>query len=71
MNINFIYFRSAPYSEETFVAASLENGELFVRLQFNQTSEAYTVGGNRLDNGFNHLIQVSCSLFRPTIILRI
>lgn len=50
--------RSGSYSEEIFVAASLNHGELFVRLQFNQTSEAYTVGGNRLDNGYNHLIQV-------------
>ncbi|XP_036327522.1 protein crumbs isoform X3 [Rhagoletis pomonella] len=43
---------------ESFVAAELHGGELLVKMQFNGTPEAYTVGGNKLDNGHNHLIEV-------------
>ncbi|XP_073817054.1 cell polarity complex component crumbs isoform X3 [Musca autumnalis] len=42
----------------SYVAAKLQGGELLVRMQFNGTPEAYTVGGNKLDNGYNHLIEV-------------
>lgn len=45
--------------DETYIAAQLENGELLVRIQFNNnTPEAYTVGGVKLNNGYNHLIEV-------------
>lgn len=44
--------------EETYIAAQLESGELLVRIQFNGTPEAYTVGGVKLNNGHNHLIEV-------------
>jgi protein crumbs len=44
--------------DETYIAAQLEGGELLVRIQFNGTPEAYTVGGVKLDNGYNHLIEV-------------
>ncbi|XP_020279664.1 protein crumbs isoform X2 [Pseudomyrmex gracilis] len=43
--------------ERTYIAAQLEGGELLVRIQFNGT-EAYTVGGVKLNDGNNHLIQV-------------
>lgn len=43
--------------EKTYIAAQLENGELLVRMQFNGT-EAYTVGGVKLHDGNNHLIQI-------------
>ncbi|XP_069963928.1 protein crumbs isoform X3 [Bactrocera oleae] len=43
---------------ESYVAAELHGGELLVKMQFNGTPEAYTVGGNKLDNGYNHLIEV-------------
>lgn len=43
--------------EKTYIAAQLEGGELLVRIQFNG-SEAYTVGGVKLNDGNNHLIQV-------------
>lgn len=42
----------------SYVSAKLENGELFVKMRFNGTPEGYTVGGNKLDNGYNHLIEV-------------
>ncbi|KAL9889128.1 cell polarity complex component crumbs isoform 1-T1 [Glossina fuscipes fuscipes] len=42
----------------SYVAAKLKGGELLVKMQFNGTPEAYTVGGNKLDNGYNHLIEV-------------
>lgn len=49
----------APGSEETsYIAAEMEAGELFVRLQFNSTPESYNVGGVKLADGNNHLIQV-------------
>ncbi|KAL6258873.1 hypothetical protein P5V15_010818 [Pogonomyrmex californicus] len=44
--------------EKTYIAAQLEGGELLVRIQFNGT-EAYTVGGVKLNDGNNHLIQVA------------
>ncbi|XP_015599265.1 protein crumbs isoform X2 [Cephus cinctus] len=43
--------------EKTYIAAQLEGGELLVRIQFNGT-EAYTVGGVKLNDGNNHLIQI-------------
>lgn len=46
-------------TEETYIAAQLEGGELLMRIHFNGTTEAYTVGGVKLNNGYNHLIQVS------------
>lgn len=45
-------------NEETYIAAQLEGGELLMRVHFNGTTEAYTVGGVKLNNGYNHLIQV-------------
>lgn len=45
-------------NDETYVAAQLESGELLVRIQFEGNLESYTVGGVKLDNGFNHLIKV-------------
>lgn len=44
-------------SENTYIAAQLDGGELLLRMQFNGT-EAYTVGGVKLNDGNNHLIQV-------------
>nr|CAH7754904.1 unnamed protein product [Callosobruchus chinensis] len=53
------YLGSRPSAlEETYIAAQLENGELLVKIQFNGPLEAYTVGGVKLDNGYNHLIEV-------------
>lgn len=49
---------AVPYPEETHIAAQLSGGELQVRIQFNGTPESYTVGGVKLDDGYNHLIQV-------------
>jgi len=46
--------------EETFILAQLDAGELLVKIQFNGTLERYTVGGQKLDDGNRHLIQV-CS----------
>lgn len=34
------------------------SGELFVRIQFNGSGEAYPVSGVKLDNGYIHLIEV-------------
>ena len=48
---------SPDAKEKTYIAAQLEGGELLVRIQFNGT-EAYTVGGVKLNDGNNHLIQV-------------
>ncbi|CAG9772773.1 unnamed protein product [Ceutorhynchus assimilis] len=45
-------------NDETYIAAQLENGELFVRIQFNGSGEAYPVSGVKLDNGYVHLIEV-------------
>ncbi|KAL7730858.1 hypothetical protein ACLKA6_003615 [Drosophila palustris] len=52
--------RKAPTKNvgDSYVAAKLHGGELLVRMQFNGTPEAYTVGGQKLDNGYNHLIEV-------------
>ncbi|XP_066252818.1 protein crumbs [Euwallacea similis] len=49
---------SQTTTDENYVAAQLENGELFVRIQFNGSAEAYPVSGVKLDNGYNHLIEV-------------
>ncbi|XP_065157140.1 protein crumbs-like [Atheta coriaria] len=49
---------SANLQNESYIAAQLEGGELLVRIQFNGTFEAYTVGGVKLNNGHDHLIQV-------------
>ncbi|XP_055602052.1 protein crumbs isoform X2 [Uranotaenia lowii] len=45
-------------SDDSYVAAFLSKGELLVRMIFNDTPEGYTVGGNKLDNGYLHLIEV-------------
>ncbi|XP_023158448.1 protein crumbs isoform X2 [Ceratitis capitata] len=50
--------KGATDTGESYVAAELHGGELLVKMQFNGTPEAYTVGGNKLDNGYNHLIEV-------------
>lgn len=50
--------RSNESSQQSFVSAKLQSGELLVRIQLNGTPEEQPVGGNRLDNGFTHLIQV-------------
>lgn len=44
--------------EETFILAELDAGELLVKIQFSGTLEKYTVGGQKLADGNNHLIQV-------------
>ncbi|XP_021706793.1 protein crumbs isoform X1 [Aedes aegypti] len=44
--------------DDSYVAAYLSKGELLVRMIFNDTPEGYTVGGNKLDNGYLHLIEV-------------
>lgn len=46
------------FNDETYIATQLEGGELLMRIHFNGTTEAYTVGGVKLNNGYNHLIQV-------------
>ncbi|SPP83299.1 blast:Protein crumbs [Drosophila guanche] len=43
---------------DSYVSAKLHGGELLVKMQFSGTPEAYTVGGQKLDNGYNHLIEV-------------
>lgn len=58
-----IFYLGSPLTtsnslEETYVAAQLEGGELLVSIYFNGSQESYTVGGVKLDNGFNHLIEV-------------
>lgn len=45
-------------SDENFIKAQLEGGELLVKIQFNGSLEGYTVGGVKLNNGYNHLIEV-------------
>lgn len=44
--------------KDSYVSAKLKGGEFVVRIQFNGTPEEYTVGGNKLDNGHVHLIEV-------------
>lgn len=51
---------SVMLNEETYIGADLNDGELLVRIQFHNTTESYTVGGVKLNDGQNHLIQV-CS----------
>ncbi|XP_017140739.1 protein crumbs isoform X1 [Drosophila miranda] len=52
--------RKAPTKNigDSYVSAKLHGGELLVKMQFSGTPEAYTVGGQKLDNGYNHLIEV-------------
>lgn len=50
--------RTTPESIDSSISASLTGGELLVKIHFNGTPEAYTVGGNKLDNGYTHLIEV-------------
>lgn len=52
------YPGSVMLNEETHIAAELEDGELLVRIQFHNTTESYTVGGVKLNDGQSHLIQV-------------
>jgi len=49
---------SIDQQNQTQIAAMLDAGELFLGIQFNGTPEGYTVGGVRLDDGNNHLIEV-------------
>lgn len=44
--------------EQSSIQATLVNGELYVGFLFNGTPEGYSVGGKKLDDGFNHLIEV-------------
>ncbi|KAK9712540.1 Laminin G domain [Popillia japonica] len=44
--------------QETYISAQLEKGELYVKMEIHGNVEAYFVGGIKLDNGFNHLIEV-------------
>lgn len=53
---------SVMLNEETHIAAELVDGELLVRIHFHNTTESYTVGGVKLNDGKNHLIQVSIFL---------
>lgn len=57
-SINYKCYLQFLDTGNSYVAARLQGGELLVRMQFNGTPEAYTVGGNKLDNGYNHLIEV-------------
>lgn len=43
---------------QSFVSAKLNGGELLVKIQLNGAPEEQPVGGNRLDNGSTHLLQV-------------
>lgn len=47
--------------QETYISAQLEKGELYVKMEIHGNVEAYFVGGIKLDNGFNHLIEVRCT----------
>lgn len=42
----------------SFISAKLNGGELLVKLQINGSTEEQPVGGNRLDNGHTHMLQV-------------
>lgn len=57
--IFYIGSSSTNYNDDTYISAQLEGGELLVRILFNGTTESYTVGGVKLDNGNNHLIEVT------------
>lgn len=46
------------YNDDNHISGKLEGGELSVSILFNNTPEAHTVSGVKLDNGFNHLIEV-------------
>ncbi|KAJ8978000.1 hypothetical protein NQ317_004545 [Molorchus minor] len=54
----FVSNHQSSSVEDTCISAQLEGGELYVQIQFNGPSEGYTVGGVKLDNGYNHLIEV-------------
>lgn len=59
---DIFYLGTAPNREdETYISAWIHQGELQVKIKYFNASapEKYTVGGVRLDNGYNHLIQVS------------
>lgn len=49
-------------NDDTNISAQLEGGELLVKILFNGTPESYSVGGYKLDNGYNHLIEVTRNL---------
>ena len=44
--------------EETYIAAQLEGGELKVIICMHGKTESYIVSGEKLNNGYDHLIQV-------------
>ncbi|KAL1131733.1 hypothetical protein AAG570_011346 [Ranatra chinensis] len=46
------------HQDQTIIATKLLGGELLIQIQFNGSLESYSVGGVRLDNGYNHFIQV-------------
>lgn len=46
-------------NDDTFISAQLEAGELLVKIVFNGSLESYTVGGVKLNDGNNHLIEVT------------
>lgn len=50
--------RRSNDGSQSFVSAKLNGGELLVKIQFNGSPEEQPVGGNRLDNGYTHLLQV-------------
>lgn len=47
-----------PNGNLSFISAKLSGGELLVKFQINGSLEEQPVGGNRLDNGWTHLLQV-------------
>ncbi|XP_063224864.1 protein crumbs isoform X2 [Bacillus rossius redtenbacheri] len=49
---------SVPAISETLIVAEMDDGELVVRIQFNNSFESYNVPGVKLADGNNHLIQV-------------
>lgn len=57
---------SAP--DHSYISAQLKGGELQVSIQFNGTPESYTVSGNKLDNGYNHLIEVRQKYWYSTLV---
>lgn len=50
--------KASSGSNISFISAKLNGGELLVKFQINGSLEEQPVGGNRLDNGFIHLLQV-------------
>lgn len=58
---NVFYIGSDPKKTSgnlSFVSAKLNGGELLVKFQINGSLEEQPVGGNRLDNGYTHMLQV-------------